>query len=43
MITDDVDLVEGAPIGVQIMAGKYADEKCIAVAKVIEALLGTGA
>ncbi|KAM5349637.1 hypothetical protein ACJ41O_006142 [Fusarium nematophilum] len=35
----DIDLVEGIPVGVQIMAGKYGDEKCIAVAKVIEELL----
>ncbi|KAJ3530704.1 hypothetical protein NM208_g9207 [Fusarium decemcellulare] len=35
----DVDLVDSIPVGVQIMAGKYGDEKCIAVAKVIEALL----
>ena len=37
--TDNFDLVEGLPVGVQIMAGKYGDEKCIAVAKVIEELL----
>lgn len=36
---DDVDLVDGIPVGVQIIAGKYGDEKCIAVGKVIEELL----
>ncbi|VUC24526.1 unnamed protein product [Clonostachys rosea] len=35
----DFNLVEGIPVGLQIMAGKYGDEKCIAVAKVIEDLL----
>jgi amidase len=36
---DDADLVEGLPVGVQVICGKYEDEKCIAVAKVIKSLL----
>jgi Asp-tRNA(Asn)/Glu-tRNA(Gln) amidotransferase A subunit family amidase len=28
------------PVGMQIVAGKYGDEKCIAVGKVIEEVLG---
>jgi Asp-tRNA(Asn)/Glu-tRNA(Gln) amidotransferase A subunit family amidase len=27
------------PVGVQIVCGKYEDEKCIAVAKLVESLL----
>ncbi|KAF4973999.1 hypothetical protein FZEAL_9067 [Fusarium zealandicum] len=38
----DIDLVDGMPVGVQIMAGRYGDEKCIAVAKVIKELLSQG-
>jgi len=36
----DFDLVDGLPVGVQIVAGKYGDEKCVAVGKVIEEVLG---
>ncbi|KAJ5086509.1 hypothetical protein NUU61_007816 [Penicillium alfredii] len=35
----NVDSVEGLPVGVQVVGGKYGEEKCIAVAKVIESLL----
>ncbi|RFU27849.1 hypothetical protein B7463_g8504, partial [Scytalidium lignicola] len=35
----DIDLVDGMPVGVQIVSGKYEEEKCIAVAKVIKGLL----
>lgn len=35
----DPDLVEGVPIGIQVVCGKYEDEKCIAVAKVIESII----
>ncbi|KAJ9151117.1 Amidase [Pleurostoma richardsiae] len=38
----DFNLVEGMPVGVQILCGKHEDEKCIAVGKVIESLLGQG-
>lgn len=33
---DDIDLVHGAPVGVQVITPKLQEEKCIAVAKVIE-------
>ncbi|KAL2793264.1 amidase signature domain-containing protein [Aspergillus keveii] len=35
----DVNLVDAMPVGVQIVCGKYEDEKCIAVAKLVESLL----
>ncbi|KAI8721544.1 Amidase [Fusarium sp. LHS14.1] len=35
----DFDLVEGMPIGVQVTCGKYEEERCIAIGKVIEELL----
>lgn len=34
--TDDVDLVNGMPVGVQVVGGRFGDEKCVAVAKAIE-------
>jgi amidase len=33
---DDIDLVHGAPVGVQVITPKLQEEKCISVAKVIE-------
>lgn len=36
---DNLDSVEGLPVGVQVVGGKFGEEKCIAVAKVIESLL----
>lgn len=33
---DDIDLIHGAPVGVQVITPKLQEEKCIAVAKVIE-------
>ncbi|KAH6980650.1 amidase signature domain-containing protein [Ilyonectria sp. MPI-CAGE-AT-0026] len=35
----EFDLVEGMPVGVQIVCGKYEDEKCIAVAKIVNSLI----
>ncbi|KAJ5114992.1 Amidase [Penicillium alfredii] len=32
----DVDLVEGMPVGLQVVGGRFGEEKCIAVAKAIE-------
>ncbi|EEA26818.1 acetamidase, putative [Talaromyces marneffei ATCC 18224] len=32
----DIDLIHGAPVGVQVITPKLQEEKCIAVAKVIE-------
>lgn len=33
---DDMDLIDGMPVGVQIVGGKFGEERCVAVAKVIE-------
>lgn len=33
--SDDINLVHGAPVGVQVVTPKLQEEKCIAVAKVI--------
>ncbi|KAH6892421.1 acetamidase [Thelonectria olida] len=38
----DFDLVEGMPVGIQVVCGKYEDEKCIAVAKIIDSLMNNG-
>ncbi|KAJ5151618.1 hypothetical protein N7492_009913 [Penicillium capsulatum] len=35
----DVEAVEGLPVGVQVVGGKFGEEKSIAVAKIIESLL----
>ncbi|KZL74877.1 hypothetical protein CI238_07520 [Colletotrichum incanum] len=32
----DFDLIRGMPVGVQIVGGKYGEERCIAVAKVVK-------
>lgn len=36
---DDFDLIRGMPVGVQIIGGRYGEEKCIAVAKVLKDVL----
>mgnify|MGYP002718022409 FL=1 len=33
---DDVNLVEGMPVGIQVVGGRFGEEKCVAVAKAIE-------
>lgn len=33
---DDINLVEGMPVGVQVVGGRFGEEKCVAVAKAIE-------
>jgi amidase len=33
---DDFNLVEGMPVGVQVVGGRFGEEKCVAVAKAIE-------
>ncbi|KAK1138916.1 hypothetical protein N8T08_001656 [Aspergillus melleus] len=38
----DIDLVEGMPVGVQVVGGRFGDEMCVAVAKVIERVLAGG-
>ncbi|KAJ5929959.1 hypothetical protein N7466_005452 [Penicillium verhagenii] len=32
----DIDLVDGMPVGVQVVGGRFGEEKCVAVAKAIE-------
>ncbi|KAJ6085683.1 hypothetical protein N7499_005312 [Penicillium canescens] len=32
----DIDLVQGMPVGVQVVGGRFGEEKCVAVAKAIE-------
>ncbi|KAM0505893.1 hypothetical protein ACHAQF_002999 [Verticillium nonalfalfae] len=39
----DIDLVDGIPVGIQVVCGKYEDEKCVAVGKVIQEQLRKGA
>lgn len=36
IFADDVDLVDGMPVGVQVVGGRFGEEKCVAVAKAIE-------
>lgn len=36
---DDPELVMGMPVGIQIVGGRFGEEKAIAVAKIIEDLL----
>ena len=33
---DDINLVEGMPVGIQVVGGRFGEEKCIAAAKAIE-------
>ncbi|KAF3352146.1 hypothetical protein VdG1_09366 [Verticillium dahliae VDG1] len=39
----DIHLVDGMPVGIQVVCGKYGDEKCVAVGKVIQEQLRKGA
>ncbi|KAJ5455096.1 Amidase [Penicillium sp. IBT 31633x] len=32
----DINLVEGMPVGIQVVGGRFGEEKCVAVAKAIE-------
>jgi Asp-tRNA(Asn)/Glu-tRNA(Gln) amidotransferase A subunit family amidase len=36
---EDIELVHGVPVGVQIVTPKWQEEKCIAVAKVVDEAL----
>ncbi|EAA63825.1 hypothetical protein AN1512.2 [Aspergillus nidulans FGSC A4] len=36
----DIDLVKGMPVTVQIVGGRYGEEKAVAVAKVVDTLFG---
>lgn len=39
MLSDDIELVHGMPIGVQIVGGRFGEEKAVAVAKVVDELM----
>lgn len=36
LFLDDINLVEGMPVGIQVVGGRFGEEKCVAVAKAIE-------
>lgn len=36
---DDVDLVQGMPVCVQIVGGRFGEEKAVSVAKVVDELV----
>jgi amidase len=38
---DDADVYDGAPIGVQLVARKYEEEKVWAIAKIVSSALKT--
>ena len=38
-LTDDIELVHGMPIGLQIVGGRFGEEKAMAVAKVVDELM----
>ena len=38
-ILDDVDLVHGMPVCVQIVGGRFGEEKAVAVGKVVDELM----
>lgn len=40
---DDPEIYDGAPIGVQIVARKYEEEKIFAIAKIVTAALKASA
>jgi Asp-tRNA(Asn)/Glu-tRNA(Gln) amidotransferase A subunit family amidase len=40
MIVDDIDLVKGMPVTVQIVGGRFGEEKGVSVAKVVDRLFG---
>jgi amidase len=38
-VADDIDLVHGMPICVQIVGGRFGEEKAVAVGKVVDELM----
>jgi amidase len=38
-VADDVDLVHGMPICVQIVGGRFGEEKAVAVGKVVDEVM----
>ena len=39
ILTDNPDLIRGMPVNVQIVTGKFGEEKAVAVAKAVEEAL----
>jgi amidase len=39
MLADDPNLIQGMPVTVQIVTGKFGEEKAVAVAKAVEEAL----
>lgn len=39
MFLDDIELVHGMPIGLQIIGGRFGEEKAVAAAKVVDELM----
>lgn len=35
-ILDDINLVDGMPVGLQVVGGRFGEETCVKVAKAIE-------
>lgn len=38
-VIDDIDLVKNMPICIQIVGGRFGEEKAVAVAKVVDGLI----
>lgn len=36
--TDDIDLVNGMPVGLQLVTGRFGEERAVSIAKVIASL-----
>ena len=41
LFVDDPDIYDGAPVGVQLVARKFEEEKILAIAKIVCATLNT--
>lgn len=41
MTIDDIDLVKDMPICLQIVGGRFGEEKAVAVAKVVDSLMNS--
>lgn len=39
VVIDDIDLVKNMPICIQIVGGRFGEEKAVAVAKVVDGLI----
>ena len=36
---DDASIYDGAPVGIQIVGRKFEEEKCLAIAEIVHAVL----